>query len=62
MEPEDLYYGRVAYDAYCESVGGVSKFTGDKLPEFYDQDPEIKLAWVNAARAVRQLAPLDKLP
>jgi hypothetical protein len=45
--------GKVAYDAYCESVGGVSKFTGEKLPVFEDQDADIRRAWNAAAEAVK---------
>lgn len=47
-------FGRIAYAAYCESVGGVSKFTGEKLPAYADQDDEIQAAWETAASAVRQ--------
>jgi hypothetical protein len=47
--------GQVAYEAYCESVGGVSKFTGDKLPTWEEQlekNPDIALAWKVSAEAV----------
>jgi hypothetical protein len=47
--------GQVAYEAYCESVGGVSKFTGDKLPTWEEQlekNPQIALAWKACAEAV----------
>lgn len=46
--------GAVAYEAYCKAVGGVSKFTGDTLPAFEDQDPEIVAAWEAAAAAVQE--------
>ncbi len=45
--------GEIAYNAYCESVGGVSKFTGEKLPAFADQDADIRRAWHAAAVAVK---------
>lgn len=45
--------GKVAYEAYSESVGGKS-FNGDDLPsweERYDTHPEIAAAWEAAAQA-----------
>ncbi len=45
--------GKIAYDAYSESVGSVSKFTGEKLPPFEDQDADIRKAWNAAAEAVK---------
>lgn len=48
--------GRAAYAAYCESVGGVSIFTGATLPPFDDQDPRIQEAWNAAGRAAASVA------
>lgn len=44
--------GQIAYEAYCESTGGVSAVSGAPLPEWDDQSPEIQRAWVRAAAAV----------
>lgn len=52
---EDLQAGRIAYAGYCATSGGKSLVTGAPLPSFDDQRESIKLAWVNAARAVRNL-------
>lgn len=43
--------GKLAYEAYVESVGGVA-FNGDKLPAFEDVPLKINVAWIAAARAV----------
>jgi hypothetical protein len=43
--------GRLAYDTYVQSVGGVA-FNGDKLPPFEGLSVKISVAWVAAARAV----------
>ncbi len=45
-------FGKVAYDAYCKSVGGRSAISGEKLPLWIDQKDEIKVAWDAAALAV----------
>ncbi len=45
-------YGRMAYDAYKHSVGGVSAVSGDRLPEFDNQSPVIQEAWRYAADTV----------
>lgn len=45
-------FGKVAYDAYCKSTGGVSLISGAKLPEWEELKVEIKTAWDAAARAV----------
>jgi len=39
---------RQGYERYRASAGGVSKFTGDALPAFDDQDDEIKGHWIAA--------------
>jgi len=44
--------GLTAYNAYCESTGGVSVITGEKLPDFVDMKFEVIVAWINAAHAV----------
>lgn len=44
--------GRIAYLAYCRSTGGKSAVTGDPLPSWEDQRPEIRTAWRAAADAV----------
>lgn len=49
--PDDL--GRVAYEAYGESVGWIT-FSGQKMPSWADQNDRLKQAWNSAARAVEQ--------
>lgn len=47
--------GQIAYEAYCEAVGGVSAISGDPLPSWDDQcanQPLIANAWRAAALAV----------
>jgi hypothetical protein len=44
--------GQVAYEAYCQSAGWVSQFTGDRLPEWVDVKPEVQEHWEAAAAAV----------
>jgi hypothetical protein len=51
---EDAEFGKVNYEAYCKAVGGVSRFTGDKLPTWEEQverQPEIAKAWIAGAMA-----------
>lgn len=62
MEDPDCYAGRLAYEAYCATTNWKSAVTGVDLPMFYDQKRDIRLGWINAARAVKSLPPLDKLP
>ncbi len=52
MRSYDL--AKIAYDAYCQSTGGVSLISGDKLPEFGSLKLEIQDAWYAAAEAVRR--------
>lgn len=47
-------FGKIAYEAYCRSSGGVSLVSGAKLPEWEVLAPEIKSAWEAAAEAVRE--------
>jgi hypothetical protein len=49
---EDMEYGQIAYDAYCEAVGWKSAVTGQKLPLFKDTLNIIQSAWIDAALAV----------
>ena len=44
--------GRVAYEAYRDTVGGVSLATGDPLPDFEDLSAPIRAAWEVATQAV----------
>lgn len=44
--------GHIAYDAYCESAGGVSLVSGAKLPEWNALHEKIRTAWECAAAAV----------
>jgi hypothetical protein len=44
--------GVVAYEAYCQSSGGVSLISGAKLPEWSVLSVEIQKAWEAAAKAV----------
>lgn len=48
-------FGKVAYEAYCKSSGGVSLVSGDKLPEFENLSDSIKTAWRASAQAVLDL-------
>ena len=48
-------FGKVAYDAYCESTGGVSLISGAKLPVWDELKAEIKTAWEAAAKAVKAI-------
>lgn len=50
-----LRLARIAYDAYCESVGGKA-FNGDNLPPFDDVPQRIKNAWLAAVNAVTEAA------
>lgn len=47
----DCTLGRIAYDAYCKAVGGLS-VRGDKLPAYADQCGHVSAAWERAALAV----------
>lgn len=48
-----LRLARIAYDAYCEAVGGKA-FNGDDLPPFDDVPQRIKDAWLAAVNAVSE--------
>jgi hypothetical protein len=49
--PDDEW-GMTAYKAYLEDSGGVSQISGVSLPDWPDQQPSIKRAWIAAAKAV----------
>ena len=46
----NLIDGRFLYDTYKAACGGVSKFTGDKLPEWDDVDLDVRGFWDTTAR------------
>lgn len=47
-------YGEIAYDAYCESVGGKA-YNGEPLPAFKDIAKEsVRRGWEAAAGAVAE--------
>lgn len=48
-------HGKIAYEAYGESVGWTT-FSGSKMPSWEDQNDQLKLAWNAAARAVLRTA------
>lgn len=55
-QTKDGMLGRVAYEAYCDAVGGVA-FNGDALPSWEQQcerSPRIAQAWRCAGRAAEQ--------
>lgn len=58
MDPKDeTYLGRVAYEAYRNTSGGVSLVSGAELPTWEDQREEIQQAWCAAAGAVQRELP-----
>lgn len=44
--------GRVGYDAYCRSAGGVSLVSGAKLPPWEELSDAIRCAWESAAESI----------
>ena len=44
--PEDR--ARAGYERYRAHAGGVSKFTGDELPSFDEQDEDVRAHWIAA--------------
>lgn len=44
--------GKIAYEAYCDSVGWRSAISGAKLPTWQDQNEQIKQAWCESACGV----------
>lgn len=49
--PEIDLRGQAAYEAYCAAVGGRSAVSGDLLPTWDGQRPDIREAWRAAADA-----------
>jgi len=45
------FYGQIAYESYCLATGGKSLVTGEQLPSWEDQSPEIQSAWHAAGAA-----------
>lgn len=58
MSDDEL--GRVAYHAYCDSVGWKS-VRGENLPGWSVQAEAIKAAWIASALAVKKAAIDDHL-
>jgi hypothetical protein len=52
-EAAEQRYGRAAYEAYCAQFDNRSAITGEPLPTFAEQRPDIQDAWVAAALAAR---------
>lgn len=52
MEREDVYLGRIAYEAYCETTNWKSAVTGADLPEFYSTPDAVQTGWIASAKAV----------
>jgi len=52
MESEDLYLGRIAYEAYCETTNWKSAVTGADLPGFYSTSEAVRTGWIASAKAV----------
>lgn len=50
--------GKVAYDAYCKSSGGVSLVSGANLPEWEGLSDAIRTAWIAAAESAVGVAVL----
>jgi hypothetical protein len=48
-------FGRIAYEAYCESVGGLS-IRGEPLPTYDQQNQKIIDAWQCAGQRVAATA------
>lgn len=44
---------QIAYEAYCETTDWKSLVSGQPLPQWDDVRPDIKIAWKEAANAVR---------
>ena len=52
MTEKKTTYGRIAYSAYAESVGGKA-YNGEPLPEFQDiEKASVRHGWEAAAQAV----------
>ncbi len=55
---ENEFLGKIAYDAYCKAVGGVS-IREEKLPTFENQSEILRNAWTIAAVAVADTIDAD---
>ena len=47
----DICWGKINYETYRETVGGVS-INGDKMKEFNELSDRVKLAWAIGAISV----------
>ena len=47
------------YEAYCDSAGWVSKFTGKSLPPWAKVDLDIQAHWIKVAETARDWAEED---
>jgi hypothetical protein len=47
-------FGKAAYEAYCESVGNISRYTNSTLPPWEEVLPAVRKGWEAAANAVLQ--------
>lgn len=47
-----IYFGQVAYEAYCKQTDNESLVSGAELPKWDDLRIEIQDAWIAAADAV----------
>lgn len=52
MESEEHFYGRIAYEAYCEETRWKSAITGADLPPFHATPEAVQNGWIAAAQAV----------
>lgn len=50
---EGNWLARVAYEAYCDSVGWKSAVTGQELPIYEELPDIIKAGWASAAYTVK---------
>lgn len=51
--------GRAAYEAYCHAVGGRSAISGEELPTWDGQRPDIREAWRAAADAAAMITEMQ---
>ena len=58
----EIDVARRFWDAYCASAGGVSKFTGDPLPEWDAVDSDIREHWRAVAREAEDVFDCELLP
>jgi len=61
--PNDISYGKIAYEAYRTQTGGKSTITGLGIPHWESMSDETKAAWEAAGKAVVDtVALLDSTP